>query len=254
MEPKQLEKEYTVHVYETGTDGRAALWSLFNYMQDIASEHAILLGFGRDDLMKKNQFWVLSRMFVEIYRLPCWFDKVIMRTWPGGTDKLFAMRYYEMMSADGTRLSAGSSSWLIIDRTTKKIQRPDTMLTRYNDENAALQPPVRSAAKLEGASEGSASSASSKVRVSDLDVNLHSNNSSYVRWLTDSYDLNFILGHSPLSAEINYLAESVHNDDIVIRTSREENGNIAFSHSVFRSSDSRELCRARIEWSEKSSK
>ena len=61
MELLQFEKEYRIHVYETGPDGKLNLYSLFNYMQDIASDHAIKLGFGRDDLMRDNRFWVLSR-------------------------------------------------------------------------------------------------------------------------------------------------------------------------------------------------
>jgi acyl-ACP thioesterase len=254
MELKQMEKEYTVHVYETGPDGKASLWSLFNFMQDIASEHAIRLGFGRDDLMKRNQFWVLSRMFAEIYEIPSWFDKVIVRTWPSGTDKMFAMRNYEIMFPDGRKAAAGSSSWLIIDRTTKKIQRPDGLLTRYNDEYKAVKPPVRSAVKLNGAPESGSESASLKVKISDLDVNLHTNNANYIRWITDSYDLNFILSHSPVSAEINYLAESMHDEEIVIKTSGEETGNIVFNHSAFRISDGRELCRIRLEWSENTRK
>ena len=134
MDLRQLEKEFTIHVYETGPDSRATLYSLFNYMQDIASDHAVLLGFGRDDLMKKNHFWVLSRMYAEITQWPSWEDKIIVKTWPNGTDMLFAMRNYELKFADGRMIASGVSSWLIIDRTTKKIQRPDYgLLTQYND-------------------------------------------------------------------------------------------------------------------------
>jgi hypothetical protein len=66
MDRLTFDKNYNVHVYETGPDGRLNLLSLFNYFQDIASDHAELLGFGRDDLMKDNRFWVLSRMYAEI--------------------------------------------------------------------------------------------------------------------------------------------------------------------------------------------
>ena len=48
---------------------RLNLYSLFNYLQDIASDHAVKLGFGRDDLMRENRFWVLSRMYAEIDRM-----------------------------------------------------------------------------------------------------------------------------------------------------------------------------------------
>jgi acyl-ACP thioesterase len=250
MALKQLEKEYSVHVYETGPDGKASLWSLFNYMQDIASDHAIKLGFGRDDLLKRNHFWVLSRMYAVVYELPSWFDKIIVKTWPSGTDKLFAMRNYEIKFPDGRDIAGGSSSWLIVDRTTKKIQRPDDMLTQYNSENQIIKSPVRSAVKLAGACEDGQVSTVSKVRISDLDVNLHTNNANYLKWVTDSYDLNFILTHSPHSAEINYLAESMYDEEIFIRTSTEEENSSFFNHSVFRVSDNKELCRIRLGWTE----
>lgn len=108
MEVPQMSKKYRVYVYETGPEGRVNLWALFNYMQDIASEHAVNLGFGRDDLLKRNHF--------------------------------------------------------------------------------------------------------------------------------------------PCSAEINYLAESVYDEDIFVRTSEEQGTNIFFNHSVFRKNDNKELCRIRIEW------
>jgi len=254
MELKQLEKEYRVHVYETGPDGRVNLWSLFNYMQDIASEHAVKLGFGRDDLMKRNHFWVLSRMFAVIYDLPYWNNVIVVKTWPSGTDKLFAMRNYEIKYPDGRDIASASSSWLIVDHTTKKIQRPGDLLAQYNSDNQSIKTSARNAVKLTEASGDGQKSTMSKVRISDLDINLHTNNVNYLKWVSDTYDLNFMLTHFPCSAEINYLAESVYDEEIFIRTSKEENKNIFFNHSIFRVNDNKELCRIRVEWKEESIK
>jgi len=251
MDLRQLEKEFTIHVYETGPDSRATLYSLFNYMQDIASDHAILLGFGRDDLLKKNHFWVLSRMYAEITQWPSWEDKIIVKTWPNGTDMLFAMRNYELKFADGRMIASGVSSWLIIDRTTKKIQRPDYgLLTQYNDNNLIIPTSARNPEKLHESAENGNASAPFRVQVSDLDVNLHTNNANYIKWVCDTYDLNFTLNHLPCSAEINYLAESMFNDEIVIRSSQEDGNPGIFNHSILRISDNRELCRIRLKWKE----
>jgi medium-chain acyl-[acyl-carrier-protein] hydrolase len=250
MELHQFEKEYTVHVYETGPDGRLNIYSLFNYMQDIASEHAIRLGFGRDDLMKNNHFWVLSRMYAEINEWPLWEDKIIVKTWPNGTDKLFAMRNYEVFFPDGRHIASGTSSWLIIDRTTKRIQRPGELLTQFSYLFEAARSPVRSAGKLEELLDGKVLSSKFQVSVSDLDVNLHTNNVNYLKWVYNTYDLNFVINHYPGSAEINYLAESMVKDEVVIYTS---NGKMGVNdHSVSRTSDNKELCRIRLEWIEKS--
>jgi medium-chain acyl-[acyl-carrier-protein] hydrolase len=252
MGPRQMVKEYLVHVYETGPEGRVNLWSLFNYMQDIASEHAVKLGFGRDDLLKRNQFWVLSRMYAVIHDLPFWNNEIIVKTWPCGTEKLFALRNYEIKFPDGRDIAAASSSWLIIDRTTKKIQRPGDLLTSYNSDNQVYKTSSRQAVKLSEASSDGQVSPISKVRVSDLDINLHTNNVNYLKWIWDTYDLDFTLTHFPCSAEINYLAESVYDEEIFIRTSKEEENTTFFNHSIFRTNDNKELCRIKIEWKNES--
>ncbi|MBG0861181.1 MAG: acyl-ACP thioesterase, partial [Bacteroidales bacterium] len=124
MDTLNFEREYLVHVYETGPDGRINLYSLFNYMQDIASDHAVKLGYGREDLLAANRFWVLSRMYAVISELPKWNDTIIIRTWPDGTDRLFALRKFSVYYPDGIPVASASSSWLILDHATRKVQRP----------------------------------------------------------------------------------------------------------------------------------
>jgi acyl-ACP thioesterase len=224
MELLKLEKEYTVHVYETGPDGRLNLYSLFDYLQDIASDHAVRLGYGRDDLIKQNNFWVLSRIYAEISAWPSWGEKIEIKTWPRGTDKLFAIRDFEVSYPSGRSIARATSSWLIIDRDTWRIKRPDD--TTANERYAPQF----------------------SVRISDLDLNLHTNNSRYLKWVTDTYDLDFIMNNVPISAEINYLAESRFNDSIAILTSEEKENSSELNHSIMRTSDNTELCRLRINW------
>jgi medium-chain acyl-[acyl-carrier-protein] hydrolase len=245
-----FDKEYRVHVYETGPDGKLNLCSLFNYLQDIASDHAVRLGFGRDDLMRDNRFWVLSRMYAEINQWPVWEETISVKTWPNGTDKLFALRNYDVKHTDGRHIAAGISSWLILDRTTKKVQRPDSVLSEYNASLIKDASPIRQAEKLEAASENFESSPVFRVKVSDLDVNRHTNNVNYLKWVSDLYDLEFATKFTPVSAEINYLAESVFNDEIFIKTSVGKSGGTFYNHSILRTSDNKELCRIRIGWKE----
>jgi len=248
MDQLTFEKEYRIHVYETGPDGKLNLCSLFNYLQDIASDHAVRLGFGRDDLMRDNRFWVLSRMYAEISEWPSWEDRIVVKTWPNGTDKLFALRNYDVRFTDGRHIASGISSWLILDRTTKKVQRPDSILSQYNPNLVTETSPIRQAGKLEPVTEVESESSPFRVKISDLDVNLHTNNVNYLRWVSDLYNLDFIKNYSAASAEINYLAESVFDDEIVVKTAKQESDENFFNHSVFRISDSRELCRIRIGW------
>ena len=247
----QLEKEYRIHVYETGPDGRLSLASLFDYMQDIASDHAETLGFGRDDLMKNNRFWALSRMYAEIERWPVWKETIILKTWPHGTDKLFALRNYDVKYPDGRHIAHGTSSWLILDHSTRRIQRPESELNHFRHNFQSRNSPLRYASKLEASETEGLKTATFRVRVSDLDINLHTNNVKYLKWIDDTYDLNFILKNIPRSVEINYLSESLFNEEIFIQTSADRNNEGFYNHSVFRSGDNKELCRVRIGWTGK---
>lgn len=248
MEFLHFEKEYSVHVYETGPDSRLSLYSFFDYLQDIASDHAITLGFGRDDLMRQNHIWVLSRIYAEISEWPSWGDKLKVKTWPRGTDKLFALRDFNVSFTDGRPLALATSSWLIIDQTTRRIKRPDHNLAWDNAYKPVEQALPRNAEKLEPAAADAGEMSELKVRVSDLDMNLHTNNARYLRWIADSYSLEFILNHNPVSAEINYLAESHYNEDIIVLGSCDNENTGIYNHSIVRQSDNTELCRIRIVW------
>jgi acyl-ACP thioesterase len=247
MELLHFEKEYKIPFYDSGPDGKLRLYSLLNYLLDIASEHAVRLKFGRDDLMRGNRFWILSRIVADIYLWPEWEETIVVRTWPRGTDKLFAIRDYEVFYPDGRHIASGSSSWLVVDRTTKKIQRPDEMLTRFNSEVSVKNSLGRNAEKVAPSSENGQESEHFKIKVSDLDDNLHTNSASYIKWVTDTYDQDYVLNHNPVSMEVNYLAESVFGEEVFVR-SESENNITPFNHSVIRSADNKELCRMRIDW------
>lgn len=248
MEFPKLEKEFAVHVYETGPEGRLTLHSIFNYFQDIASDHAVKLGYGRDELLRDNNFWVLSRIYAEISAWPQWGDTIVIKTWPRGTERLFALRDFEVRYHDGRPVARATSSWLIIDRDTRRIQRPDDNLRNYDPDLPGEKALSRNAIKLEPADSNSCKTDPFRVRISDLDLNLHTNNVRYLKWVTDSYDLDFILNNVPFSAEINYLAESHYNDPIAIIMSEEKENSGTFIHSIMRTSDNTELCRVRITW------
>jgi medium-chain acyl-[acyl-carrier-protein] hydrolase len=247
----QYNKEFEVHVYDTGPDGRLSLASLFNYLQDAAWDHAEHLGFGRNDLLKDNRFWALSRMYAEIDHLPLWKDTVIVRTWPSGTDKLFALRNYEVSYADGRHIANVTSSWLILDQATRKVQRPENALSHFRRNFEQLDSPLRYASKLVFENIDTVTTPAFKVKISDLDVNLHTNNVIYLKWVNDIYDFDFVMKNIPQSVEINYLSESLLNDEVSIQTGNDKNNGQFYNHSIFRSSDRREICKIRIGWIEK---
>jgi medium-chain acyl-[acyl-carrier-protein] hydrolase len=190
-------------------------------------------------------------MYAEITHWPQWGDTLIVTTWPNGTDKLFALRNYEVKFPDGRHIAYGTSSWLILDRATKKVQRPDVALSHFSRNFQPQSSPLRYASKLELVKEDTAKTEHIRVKISDLDVNLHTNNVKYLLWTNDTYDLDFVMKNVPQSAEINYLSESLFSEEIFIKSVADRINEGFYNHSVFRSSDNKELCRVRIGWNAK---
>lgn len=244
----EFEKEYLVHVYETNANGKLTLPGLFNYLQDTASDHAEKLNFGRDDLLKNNHIWVLSRMYAVIDNLPDWNDKLTVKTWPSGIDKILALRDFEITKVNNTHIGSATSSWAIIDRTTKRVQRPDDIIANFSLSFNNERSLKRNASRLDSVSKDGSISPAYKVKYSDLDVNLHVNNVKFLQWVTDSYPFDFVMSNSPISVEINYLAESMCDDEINILTTTDQVFGKIHNHSITRVNDNRELCRIRIEW------
>jgi medium-chain acyl-[acyl-carrier-protein] hydrolase len=244
----EFEKEYNVHVYETGASGKLSLAGFFNYLQDTASVHAERLNFGRNDLLKNNHIWVLSRMYAEINELPAWNDKVIVRTWPSAIDKILALRDFQVLNSNREIIASATSSWAIIDQTTKRVQRPDDIIANFHSSFNTPRSLPRNAEKLDIVSQEGYLTPMFKVRFSDLDVNLHVNNVKFLQWAIDSYPLDFILNNSPVSVEINYLAESMCGDEIKVLITPDEEDSPTWNHSVLRVNDNKELCRIRINW------
>lgn len=245
----EFEKRYKIPVYDTDFQGKLSIFSLFNYIQDIASEHAEILHFGRDDLHKNNQFWILSRIYAEIKLFPSWGETVTLRTWPRGTDGMFALRDIEIRSEKGDVIAGATTSWVIVNASTRKPQRPENLLERMNLEFPSTRATTRNAGKLVYNTPSVQTDAVPfSVVASDLDVNYHVNNVKYIQWVYNTRTVKFLEGNIATSAEINYLSEAREGDKIIINSADHPEENNSTTHSVIRVDDRKELCRLWICW------
>lgn len=245
MEEILFEKEYEVHSYDSNSDSKLSLFGLFSYLQDIAGRHASILNFGRDDLLRSNKFWALSRIICKIERLPLWNETVKLRTWPLGIDGIFAIRNYQILDSKNLVIAEASSSWIILDGDSRRPVRPDTYIENLKNAASVENFSCRIAKKLPPAGSGIYRSELHKVKYSDLDINMHVNNAKYIQWVVDSYPLEYIKTHEAREVEVNYLAEVTPGDEYNITAEEKEE---VFYHSVVKDNMKREACRVRIKW------
>jgi acyl-ACP thioesterase len=210
--------EEAISVPFSGVDAanRMKLSTAFDFFQDAANKHAILLGAGRGDLERQGRVWILSRMSVFMERRPQWNEELTMRTWPRGSQKIFAIRDYDLVDREGRSPVRGRSGWIIVDIETKRPIRPEALLNTLpgNDGLDALP----DGAGPVPAAEGAVKLAERRAAYTDIDMNGHVNNARYIEWIEDALESSLFYGAERLRLDINYIAELVLNETVEIMT------------------------------------
>jgi acyl-ACP thioesterase len=199
------EDQYTLCTWDVDASKRLTMAGAFNYFQESAGAHAENMGVGRLVLMKAGQAWILSRMSVCIRRRPVWGDRVRVRTWPRGTQKLFAIRDYELSGETGDILAQGRSAWLVVDTAKLKPLRPQSLTTGI-PLNEGMDALADGAQSLEPRSDA-AMLTDRRAAYSDMDYNGHVNNARYVQWIQDALPAAEIEGAESMRLDINFLSE-----------------------------------------------
>ena len=241
------EDKYKIHSYEVDFNGHATLSVICHFLQESAWNHAQYFDFGYDFLMKNNQIWVLSRLSIEIDSYPKWNDTITIQTWAKGVDKLFALRDYRLLNDSGKEIGRIGSAWLIIDLVKRRPQRIDPYLDKMpllSDRHALPKLTERI-----GAVENGTVSDRFPVRLSDLDVYHHVNNTRYIQWVTDNYPYEFVKNKYIRRFDINFLQEAQINDEVEIHTEKTDNHS-KFRHSLISAKTGKEFSRANVLWNE----
>ena len=68
--------------------------AILDYFQDVAGEHAIELGVGRDDILAQNLVWVVVRIRYKVVKDIPIYANVKVRTWPLESNRAIFRREY----------------------------------------------------------------------------------------------------------------------------------------------------------------
>jgi acyl-ACP thioesterase len=185
---------------------RLTLAAAFDYFQEAAISHAESLRVGREALARLGQCWVLFRISVVFDRRPRWGYTYTVRSWPRGSDRLFAIRDYDIRDMSDKPLVRARAHWLTLDLKTRRPLRPEAVVESLplNDGLDALpdgagELPVRK--RLSKAAER-------RALYSDIDYNGHVNNTRYIQWLQDVTEPKILERAFRMRLDVNYLTET----------------------------------------------
>lgn len=95
--------------------------AILDLFQEVAGAHAIQLGVGFDDLIKRNVLWVLVKVKFQIVSEMKMHQRVVVKTWPLPAGRVTLQREYLIEDVEGNVLVKGTSDWVTMDMNTRRL-------------------------------------------------------------------------------------------------------------------------------------
>jgi len=230
--------------YFVDEDARMTVSALFGLLTEISNRHASCLNAGWHQLRRRGYFWVITRMRMEINRLPEWTETVTLRTWVRQSQAATSPRDYEMLDDDGNVLVAASSVWAILDIASGRPQRMSDFDADFPmQERCAIE---RKPQKISAITAKETNLTPLWVQASDLDMNHHVNNAHYIQWAFDALSQEFRMSHRIATVTVNFVSQAKLGDQYRIKS--EADSDSTFRTSIISANEPNEYCRLQTEW------
>ena len=214
-----LTKVWEVNFLQCYPNGYLKYTDLCNLLQLTAGVHAELGGISFSDMQEHHQAWVLSRMRIEIKRLPKWSDVLTVKTWINSLENSRSIRCLELYDGD-EKIVGCETFWAVFNTQTR---RPENLSLAHehfekypNDKATEIQ-----FSKID-TSIDKTFVAEKTILLSDLDIVNHANSVKYLEWCLDYVEPKLLLNQKIESFEMNYLKEVSLKDTITIEKSNLE--------------------------------
>ena len=187
--------------------------NLFRFFQDIALKATEEVGADSISLSQRGIDWVITRMDVDIKRLPHCNEKITVCTYPGKDLAMLYPRYFYILDSNNEVIVRCSSIWALIDAKTRKVIVDKDTIKKLPGEHQDFELPLPS--KI-APSENKNLIENRTIHYSDLDFNCHINNVRYVELVMDVHDFEFYKTHRPSFISLNYMKEIREKDQVSV--------------------------------------
>lgn len=188
------------------------LFEILDTFQKSAVAHGTRLGFGYEEMLEKDVFWVLLRTKFVIHNNKAVEDYISI-TYPKSPNKIDFNREYQIRDEEETLID-GISKWLVVSLKTRKIKRNHDMDYHSKVVDDSIFDDVY---KIKYDLDKMKFVDYYQVSEKDFDQNSHVNNASYAYMIEKVINTNNIK-----EFQIDYLNEIVSNDKISLLSYKED--------------------------------
>lgn len=208
--------------------GEMPLPDLIGLLIKTATGHANSAGFGYARLIQENCSWVLSRVTIDIDRLPVINCTFTIETWVENVNRLMTTRSFVMRDESGNEMLKATTTWCAINLETR---RPVDLTSTF-PELLEVATPERQNGVMTGAKPRPVKSPTDPVdhyrfRFSDIDLNRHVNSCRYIDLIVDHWDTSFFDRFRTARLDLVYHREAREGQHVDILAARDDTGSVA---------------------------
>ena len=224
---------------------------LGNNLLNAADFHSNDRGYGVNYLNSVNKTWVLSRLSVELDKIPAIYEDFVVETWIDSVMRYFTNRNFKITNKDGYVYGYGKSIWAMIDTTTRQpvdiLKTSNETISEYLEADYANPIKKSSRVKLD---DDLKLQQSILTTYSDIDINGHVNSIKYIEHILDLFPIEYYKKYRIKKFDIAYIMESHNNDKLNFYTNIDSINecNNAVSVRVTKSGfkEEKEVCRCQF--------
>ena len=209
------DETFTLRSRDCDLNEKWRLSAILETMQDVTGTHCVLLGCGRDVLVKQKIAWVLSRSELHMDRYPAVGEQITVHTFPTPTRICFFPRYYIFTDRHGEMIGKAGTLWLLLDLNTRRMLPPGE-IGKLIPDNKDLSVPMNLPATV-GNLQGEEFVCTYRPVYTDMDVNGHVNNTRYADLLCNTLGIDLMTEYEPEHIILNYNHEVLPGHLVTLR-------------------------------------
>ena len=212
------QEEMEIRFCQCDASHRLKVSELFRIMTNLADMAFEFRGMDHQFLMKRRMVFLITRVSVNIHRMPLQIEKIRAATWEQSVDRAQFIRNFAVWSETGELLVEASSGWVLVDPVLRSILRPAQFDEAFpgflhpQPENLSGAPAF-ARLRLKETAEGVESCPPRRIVYSDIDGNGHVDNARYIEMAFDVLPES-LTGKSPREVQIVFSREAMPGETL----------------------------------------
>ena len=223
----KIEQTYKIGLREVGMKNELTNYGFLAFLEDIATYHSGLVGYGIEDVEKNNGAFLILDWNLKVEKRLKFNDSIKVITYALPTDKptFNCYRNFEVYNEKDELIATATSKWLFYNFKQRKIVKLDSQMMKSYEPEGDLEKAEKKVEKLTEP-KSYQNMKEYQVRRSDIDVNNHMNNLVYLKIANEILPEDVYFSDELNNLRITYKHQLKLGDIVKVYYTKEENKNI----------------------------